>query len=790
MNIILVVPELIPYLGEFVKVRVEGVPNDTKTEDVSAWLAAYGKLRDKATRSYYDGKSKKRFVEMEFMLNEDAQKAFGALRNNIPFGPKCTLTRVAMQGLGRQNEQEMKRTLRIRAGGLSRGSAIIVCSSDVDAQQVQQALDGEILGCACVRARISNKGAHEVRLDDLTEAEDEATLFSEFKRLGITQLLHPDRCIVLHTAPWIHKDSLEEASGWFRSTLRTYGEIQKIDVRVDSKFSFATVVFRTEQEALSAHAGLNRRTDLFDGILTLPCDVEIFVPNFISLLPEVANKFQKEITALLSTFNDNNQATFTQAILTPRASVQIKQIGDGKRTQMSVLSQDKREIQNLQNSLSSFSTGVEVSLPASTAVAAAFTQGLGKKFLQKLQSQHKVVVKHHLVGNQCVIFGPQVNTATATADLTKFTKSIENYVVDSVPLSVSHYALLQRSLSQKLEALRAPGDNTTSFSYSRDQQVLSVNGEQAFVDHIIQKIEAFRIQSVGGNLAPPSTQFGNGGCVVCGTSTNINPERDRLRVCGHTLCPQCLHDHFLAATSFPIQCPGGNEQSCVHSITLRDAERVLDLDERTEVAQNCVKYMLQRQRKYGVGRRYRVCPTPGCAQLYVATKEKLKCDTCGVSFCLTCARATGKDPVVVRNHEGETCAEYMMANGASSTNNNNVSLTSMMSSIYNSTLPPANQNQLLSTIVPAPSSLADGGTLGTYGMKIIFFEERVMLKFEQKIVFLLVHHYQHTKQIPWTKLLQVMVKILHITIFLTTNITIGTIPFGSLKTMLGNVFTV
>lgn len=705
------------------KLRFENVPESVQISDVETLLQDF-LLRGSGSQKYFDKKLKKHMIEVEFMLHEEAHKAFGNFKGKLPW-PKTTLSRSIPQTMGRVESQDFKKMLRIRAGGLSRGSAIIVCKSNVDAQQVAILLNGALLNSALVRARISNKADHEVRLDGLTEQEDEAVLFREFGQLSMLDLLHDaDRCIIIHCMDWIHDDA--EAGTWFRNKLQQYGEIQNISVRTDKRFSYATVTFKTEQQARSARLALDGSVDLFDSILTLPCDAQEMYPNFVPLPMDVANKFTTEINAVLKAFNCNPNSNM-EAVMN-RATIQIKPQGDQKRSQFAALSTDSSPIQGLLDDLASFSVGKQLSLPASSA--AAFSQGIGRKFLQELQNKHKVVVKHHLVGNTCNIYGPRTNLLAAVNELQLFAQSIEHFALDSVALSVSHYALLQRSLSQDLSQLRPPGDTTTSFAYNREQQILNVHGEQVNVDIAVRKIESFRTQSVGGNLAPPPSQFGISGCVICGTS-GINLERDRLRVCGHVLCPQCLHDHFIDATIFPVFCPGGSDQRCTHSITLRDAERVLSTEERMEVSRNSVKYMLARQRKQGVGRRYRPCPTPGCAQLYVATKDKLKCDTCGKHYCLSCARATGKDPLVVQNHPGETCDEYLRYNmpsgsasssafgssftlfntNANNNNNTNNSLVAAMS--YRS---PMGQSNVRATLVPPPSTLMDGGNLETLGM--------------------------------------------------------------------------
>lgn len=550
-------------------------------------------------------------AEVEFMLHDDARNAFCAYKTNPPL-PDVTVGRQLSPGMGRQGEQELRRTLRIRAGGLPRGSAFIVCKNDVAANDVATLLNGYDLNSAFVRAQVTRKKLNEVRLDGLTENEDEATLFAEFTNMGILPYLSDTgRCIILHCEP-VKQKTENDVSTWFQSKLRPYGEIQKLEVRMERCYLNATVMFRTEAAAQAAKSALHKRTDLFD-TPTLPCEVTEIQPSSVFLLREVANKFKADIMALINDFNSPTRTHMFEASLN-NGMVYIKPIGNGQRSQLVMLASTGDETKVFLSSLSTYSSGIPTKLPSSTALFTAFSQGSGMQLIKNLQASHNVIIKHQTFSNSCIIYGPPANATNAVVDLQKFVKSMESFVVNAIALSVSHYAILFRALGQDLTKLRANGDNSTSISFSRERSVLTVIGEPAYVDHITKKIEILKLQSVGSNLAAPPSQFTTSGCAICNTS-NVT-EADRLRVCGHTICRQCLHDHFLSATVFPVQCPGGTDQRCTHSIPLADAGRVLDEDERIEVSQHCVLNMMVRQRKMGIGRRYRACPTPGCSQLY------------------------------------------------------------------------------------------------------------------------------------------------------------------------------
>jgi hypothetical protein len=705
------------------------VSKEFSERDAETVFSVFGNLRA-GTRIYFDRKANKRMAEVEFMLHEDAVNAFSTLKSNLT---EMTVAKVFSNGMGRQGEQERKRTLRIRAGGLPRGSAIVVCKDGAAADEVATILNGQDIGYTTLRARPNFKKENEVRLDGLTESEDEATLFDAFTILGIVPHLHDQgRCIILHVAPGTHKDD-NDVSTWFQSKLRGYGEIQKLEVRSDRFYLNAEVTFRSEASAQAAKSALHTRTDLFDSP-TLPCVVTEIQPTAVFLLHEVATKFQADLLTLVNDFNSPTRTHRFQASLNG-SNIYVKPIGNGQRSQLAMLSATGDEIKDFLNSISTYSSGIQIKMPA-TAVFTAFSQGSGLQFIKNLQTSCKVVVKHQTVGNVCVIYGPARNVTAAEADLQKFVKSIESFVVEAVPIAVPHFAMLLRSLSQDINKLRANGDRTTSISFNRERSVLTLIGEQAHVDHIAKKIEAVKMLSVGGNLAPPPSQFASSGCTICNTS--VVSEDDRLRVCGHTICRQCLHDHFLSATVFPVKCPGGTEQRCAHAIPLYDAWRVLEEDERIEVSQHCILDMMARQRKMGVARRYRVCPTPGCPQLYVASKAKFKCDTCGQKYCIACSRATGKDPLQVKNHVGETCEEYQQYNGAGPSGTTQSTLPHMGFSLgatmrnFNINLNNNTMNNNLSSArystaqntVPPPASLVslpDGTPLQSYSMCIFFY---------------------------------------------------------------------
>ena len=716
------------FAGEYVKLKLENIPKEYSETDAEALFSKYGTLRS-GTRIFFDKRANKRTVEVEFMLQEDAMRAFCSLKNAPPM-PDVAVFRMLSNGMGRQGEQELKRTLRIRAGGFPRGSANIVCKSDVMASDVATLLNGHDIGLAMVRARIGFKRPQEVMLDGLTEFEDEATLFAEFTKIGILPYLSDTgRCIFVNCTPSTQK-SENDVSTWFQTKLRPYGEIQKLEVRLEKCYMNATVMFRSEAAAQAAKSDLHKRTDLFDSP-TLPCEVTQIQPTSVYLLHEVAKRFEADILNLVNDFNSPTRTHLFEASVNG-SNVYIRPIGNGRRSQLVMLSSTGDEIKDFLDSLVTYSSGLQAKLPASPVVFTAFSQGGGLQLIKRLQSKHNVVVKHQTVGNYCNIYGSAKNASSAEVELQQYVKSIESFVVDSVALSVSHYALLFRALSQDITKLRADNDKTTSLAYSRERSVLTVIGEQAYVDHIVKKVEAFRTQSVGGNLAAPPSQlqFTISGCVICGTS-NVT-ESDRLRVCGHVICRQCLHNHFLTATVFPVKCQGGTEQRCTHAIPLYDAGRVLDEDERIEVSQHCVLDMMVRQRKMGVGRRYRACPTPGCPQLYVASRVKFNCDTCGQKYCLECARATGKDPLIVKDHQGESCDDYKHYNGGSSStatsstlSNSSYGLSFASNRTSNATI--NNYNNLLYSsarnIVPPPSSqisLADGSPLESYGTTFVF----------------------------------------------------------------------
>lgn len=231
--------------------------------------------------------------------------------------------------MGRQGDQEIKRTLRIRAGGLPRGSAILVCKSDSDALDVVTILDGQDINCAYVRARVNYKRLHEVRLVGLTESEDEATLFAEFTKMGIVPYLKDEgKCIIIQCAPMSHKNE-NDVSTWFQSKLRPYGEIQKIEVRMERCFLNATVMFRTETAAQDAKNALHKRTDLFDSP-TLPCEALEIQPSSVFLPHEVAKKFQGDILGLVNDFNSPTRTHMFEASLNG-SMVYVRPVGNGQR---------------------------------------------------------------------------------------------------------------------------------------------------------------------------------------------------------------------------------------------------------------------------------------------------------------------------------------------------------------------------------------------------------------------------------------------------------------------------
>ncbi len=71
-------------------------------------------------------------------------------------------------------------------------------------------------------------------------------------------------------------------------------------------------------------------------------------------------------------------------------------------------------------------------------------------------------------------------------------------------------------------------------------------------------------------------------------------------------------------------------RKCEHVVGILDAKKVLDGSVLEEIVQRSTDYMLANHRKLGVGRRYKHCPTPRCAQLYLADANKFHCDICGV----------------------------------------------------------------------------------------------------------------------------------------------------------------
>jgi hypothetical protein len=59
------------------------VPKEATKEDVETVFSPYGKIR--MSREYFDNKLKKRIVELEYMLHEEAQAAFVARRKDLPW---------------------------------------------------------------------------------------------------------------------------------------------------------------------------------------------------------------------------------------------------------------------------------------------------------------------------------------------------------------------------------------------------------------------------------------------------------------------------------------------------------------------------------------------------------------------------------------------------------------------------------------------------------------------------------------------------------------------------------
>ncbi len=117
-----------------------------------------------------------------------------------------------------------QRTVRIRAGGLPKGSAILKLIDPTAASEVRDLLQGEVLGASIVRTSIGNRFPSEVNIltsnkyvianfyffifltkvyiNGLTENEDEAALFFELEQKGIVPKMKPDHCIQIQTAKW------------------------------------------------------------------------------------------------------------------------------------------------------------------------------------------------------------------------------------------------------------------------------------------------------------------------------------------------------------------------------------------------------------------------------------------------------------------------------------------------------------------------------------------------------------------------------------------------------------
>ncbi len=282
---------------------------------------------------------------------------------------------------------------------------------------------------------------------------------------------------------------------------------------------------------------------------TLISEAKIQEPTFVILPLEVLKRFKAEIQKELDDFNraDNTHPHYLEAKYTERG-ITLSPPEGTKKGQLFYLSSPIQSINGLMETLSSYINGKTLALSSDSDTShSAFSLGAGK-VIQQLQKTYKVVIQYQLLSNSCVIYGPEENVDKAYAELEKFVRSIENFVVDAVPLSVSHFTVLLRTVAQDLTKLREPGDTSSFASYNRDKQIISVHGDKRNVEKIVKKIEKVRTMSVGGDLEAPSSQFGVAGCAICKSATNLMV----LIICGHTMCVQCLKDHLLSAIKFPV----------------------------------------------------------------------------------------------------------------------------------------------------------------------------------------------------------------------------------------------